>query len=97
MIPQYLKDIQSYVDSRPYGAVSIPEIKIVNRKVTEVTTEGRETLRYTDTEAALNDVLRILTNLSSIGYSGNAHVELEYIDGAIKIIAIHDKRHTRYN
>lgn len=96
MIPQYVKDLQSYIESRPYGSVSVPEIKIVNRKVTEITTEGRETLRYTDTEAALADVGAILANLRDIGYSGQAHIECTYKDGQIALLTIHDKKQTRY-
>lgn len=95
-IPNYIRDIQSYIESRPYGTVSIPEIKIVNRKVTEITTEGKETLRYTDTDAALADIGAILANLKDIGYSGNAHIECTYKDGQISLVTIHDKKQTRY-
>lgn len=95
-IPKWVSDIQSYVESRPYGSVSIPEIVVVNRKVTQITTEGQETLRYTDTEAALADVSAILQNLVNIGYSGNAHIECTYKDGQISLLTIHDKKQTRY-
>jgi len=96
IIPQYIKDIQSYIESRPYGSVSIPEIVVVNRKVTQITTEGQETLRYTDTEAALADIQAILSNLKDVGYSGNAHIECTYKDGQINLLTIHDKKQTRY-
>lgn len=96
MLPQYIKDIQSYIESRPYGTVTIPEITIVNRKVTQITTEGQETLRYTDTESAIADITSILQNLAKSGYSGNAHIECTYKDGAISLLTIHDKKQTRY-
>ena len=95
MLPQYIRDIQSYIESRPYGSVTIPEITVVNRKVTQITTEGRETLRYTDADSALADIQAILSNLKDIGYSGDAHIECTYKDGQITLLTKkqHAERH----
>lgn len=95
MISKAHSDIQSYIDAIPYGQITI-HIHKVNRKVVAVETEGAETLRYTDTDAALHDVHAILTNLKDTGYSGQAHIELTYKDGQISIVSIHDTKKTQY-
>ena len=95
MISNSHKDIQSYIDSVPYGAVTFTVVR-VNRHTTEVITHGSETLKYTDTEAALADVTNILSNLAKTGYSGNAHIECTYKDGDINLVTIHDSKQTKY-
>lgn len=95
MISKAHSDIQSYIDAIPYGQINLI-IHKVNRKVVAVETEGQETLRYTDTDAALLDIKAILENLKNTGYSGKAHIELQYKDGQISIVSIHDIKKTQY-
>jgi len=95
MISKAHSDIQGYIDAIPYGQINLIVHK-VNRKVVAVETLGQETLRYTDTDAALHDVHAILENLKNTGYSGQAHIELQYKDGQISIISIHDTKKTQY-
>lgn len=96
MIPKYLKEIQSTVDSVPYGSVDISTTK-VSRKVTRVTTTTKETLRYTNTDAAIEDIIRILKGLSMSGHSGKATIECDYNEGQIVLVAIYDKKETNYS
>ena len=95
MISKAHSDIQSYIDAIPYGTINF-RIHKVNRKVIAVDTQGEETLRYTDTNSAIHDVKAILENLKDTGYSGQAHIELQYKDGQISIVSIHDTKKTQY-
>ena len=95
MISKAHSDIQSYIDAIPYGSITLHVYK-VNRKVIAIETEGAETLRYTDSDAAIHDVKAILENLKETGYSGQAHIELAYKDGQISIVSIHDTKKTQY-
>jgi hypothetical protein len=95
MISKAHSDIQSYIDAIPYGSIVL-HISKVNRKVVAIETEGKETLRYTDTDAALHDIQAILKNLHDTSYSGSAHIELEYKDGQVSLVTIHDKKKTQY-
>jgi len=95
MNPQYIKDIQQYIDNLPYGKVGV-EVERVNRQTTKITTHGRETLRYTDNSEAVKDLLIIIKNLINVGYTGKTTLDIEYKSGKIKIVAIHDIKETRY-
>lgn len=95
MISKAHSDIQSIIDAIPYGQITLHIYK-VNRKVAVLETEGQETLRYTDTDAALHDVQAILQNLRDTRYSGNARIELQYKDGQVSIITVHDTKKTQY-
>lgn len=95
MIPKYLKDIHSYIEAIPYGDVELV-VRRVNRKTTTVETRGRETLRYENTQEALSDLNTILGNLSEASYNGHATIELDYKDGDIKLVGIHDEKATKY-
>lgn len=95
MISKAHSDIQSYIDGIPYGTVVL-YISKVNKKIATVEAEGQETLRYTDSEAALHDIQAILRNLCDTGYSGKARLELDYKDGQVLLVTIHDKKKTQY-
>ena len=95
MIQKYIKDIQRYVEAIPYGECSIT-VKRVGKKTTNISFEGQETLRYQDPISAIEDIHEILKKLSEDGFSGSTHVQCEYKDGAIKMVAIHDKIQIQY-
>jgi len=95
MISKSHKDIQSAIDSIPYGTVRL-EVKRVNRHTVEIAAYESETLKYTDTEAALGDVLRLLRNLSETGHSGEAHIQCTYKEGNIILVAIQNEKKTQY-
>lgn len=95
MTPKYIKDLHAYIESIPYGQLQV-KIERVNRKTVKIETAGKETLRYTDTKAALNDALNILQGLVDTKYTGNAHIEARYIDGEINLLVVHDEKQTKY-
>lgn len=95
MIPNYLKDIHAYIEAIPYGDVEFV-VRRVNRKTTTVETRGQETLRYNNNDEALGDINTILKNLSEASYNGRATIELEYKDGDIVLVGIHDEKATKY-
>lgn len=95
MTPKYIRDLHSYIEAIPYGDVTV-SIRRVNRKSVEIVTAGVETLRYESNDEAIADVVAILKSLMDSNYSGKAHVECEYRDGNIKIVAIHDQKITKY-
>lgn len=96
MKPTWLKDLESYIDSIPYGTVSIPEIQRVNRKVTTVTTVGSETLRYTDNNDCVKDILAFLTSLIDDKHSGTVDFGVEMKDGNITLLTIRNTKKTNY-
>ena len=91
----YIQDLQSYIDSIPYGAVSL-RVERVNRKTVKIVTTGENTLKYINNEEAKKDLDDIVNNLIQTGYSGNAHVKLEMKDGKINLMGIFDTKETKY-
>lgn len=93
---KWLADLESYVDSIPYGKIEIPEIERVNRRVVSITTTASETLRYEDNAEAVKDILGFLTTLVDDGHNGRVKFEVEYKNGQIKLLAIQNSRKTHY-
>jgi hypothetical protein len=94
-IPHYIRDIQSFTNEIPYGELQV-NIKRVNKKTVSVTTQSKETLRYTSTEEAFNDLSDILSTLVETGYTGKATVQLDYKDGEVRFIGIHNEKEKKY-
>lgn len=94
-VPKYIRDIHSYSEAVPYGDISLT-IKRVNRKTVAIISEGTETLRYTNNEEAIQDILTILKDLAASGYTGKAELQLEYKEGQIRLVGIHDKKEIQY-
>jgi hypothetical protein len=90
------KDIIRYIDSIPFGEVSLKVVR-VNRKTTVVITTGEETLKYEDNDEALKDIDNMLKSLVEVGYTGDAHVKLSMKDGKIKLVSIFNKKETKYS
>ena len=95
LLPKYLTDIQSYVESIPYGDVSL-NITRVNHNTVKITTYGKETMRYFNSQEAVDDLWKIIKNLIDTKYSGKAVIELEYKNGQISILGIHDTKEITY-
>jgi hypothetical protein len=95
MKQKWLGEIESYIDAIPYGEVSL-SITRVNRHTVQVTTEGTETLRYTDNEDAAKDIARFLSSLIDDKHTGKVQFEVEFKDGQISILAIKNTRKTKY-
>lgn len=94
-VPKYIRDIHSYAENVPYGEVTI-KIRRVNKKTVSVTSSGLETLRYQDNEEAFTDISNILSGLVEAGYTGKATLQLEYKEGLVCLIGIHDEKETKY-
>ena len=97
MKQQWVKDIESYVDGIPYGEVSIPSIKRVNRKVVEIQTICTETLRYNSNEEALTDIVQFLRGLIEDQMRGDVEFKVNLKPGLINLIEIKNRKRTDYN
>ena len=95
MIPKEIKDIQSYIDSIPYGDVSL-EIRRVGNKTVEIITTGLQTLRINSTNEAKERINYLLDNLTETGYSGVLDVQFSYTNGTLKLMGVKDKKITKY-
>lgn len=97
MRDNYLKDLIDYIEAIPYGEIGVI-IRKNNRRVTEVTTEGAETLRYRieDNVNPRDDLNIMLDNLTNTSYSGEVSIKLDYKDGNIVLVTIYDKKQTKY-
>lgn len=89
------KDIINYIESIPFGDVSL-KVKRVNKKTVEVTTVGRETLRYVNNQEALDDLFNMFKNLLETSFSGDVNVKLELKDGQIKLLSLYNEKQTHY-
>lgn len=96
MKPNWIKDLESYVDAIPYGSISIPNIERVNRKVTTVTTVGQETLRYQDNNECVKDILSFITSLLDDKHTGQVDFGVEMKDGNITLLTIRNTKKTNY-
>lgn len=93
--PQWARDIQSVIDAVPYGQVNL-SVKRVDKKTVEVSSTGKETLRYVSNDDALRDISNLTERLIQARFSGSAHVELEMKDGQIRFIGVFSKKSTTY-
>jgi len=91
----WISDIQSYADKIPYGKINL-EIEKVDRKTVKIVSYGKETLRYTSNDEAIEDLTNIIRRLADNGYEGKSVFELEYKQGKIRIVGIYDQKVTRY-
>lgn len=94
--PIYIKDLYQLVESVPFGDINI-QIRRVDRKTTQLSTESQETLRYVNNQEALNDLINMVTKLMEASFTGEAHVKLDMKDGNIRIIGIYDRKDQKYN
>jgi hypothetical protein len=92
---QYIKDIYNLIESVPYGDINL-SIKRVDRKTAQLSSVSEETLRYVNNQEALTDLHTMLKRLIEASFTGEAHIKLEMKDGQIRIIAIFDKKDTKY-
>lgn len=95
MIPKEIKDIQSYLDSIPYGKVTL-EITRVGSKTVEIDTGGTQTLRINTNQEAKDRINYLLDNLTDTGYSGVLDVQFIYNNGTLKLMGVKDKKITKY-
>ncbi len=94
-LPHWVRDLQSYIDSIPFGEVDL-QIKRVDRKTVEIKTVAKETLRYVDNQEALRDMDKLLTNLIESKFSGDAHLQIEMKDGNITLLGVFNTKHSKY-
>lgn len=95
MKPKWLLDISSYTDAIPYGNVSI-QVERVNRRTTQVTTVGQETLRYTDNEECLKDLLTFIRTLLDDNHTGDVQFGLDMKQGQITLLTIKNTKKVQY-
>lgn len=94
--PKWVKDLQSYVDSVPYGKLSVNLLRVAN-KTAEVETQGLETLRYEENSDATADILKFLKNLADISYNGEVVFKVQWKGGKMKEIGFYNSKLTRYS
>jgi len=93
--PQSIKDLQSYIDSVPFGTVKF-EVKRVDRKTVLIETEGEETLRYVDNNEAIKDLSKLIMDLINTSFTGDAKLKLQMKDGQIQIVSVYSTKETKY-
>lgn len=89
------KDLLQYLDSIPYGNVTI-SIQRERGQTRRIFTVAEETLRYVDNEEAKNDLLSMIDNLTQTGFTGEANVKLTMKGGQIELVSIFNKKETEY-
>jgi hypothetical protein len=92
---KWLLDISSYTDAIPYGNVSI-QVERVNRRTTQVTTVGEETLRYADNKECLKDLLTFITTLLDDNHTGDVQFGLDMKQGQITLLTIKNTKKVQY-
>lgn len=95
MIPKEIRDIQSYLDSIPYGSVSLEIVRVGNKTV-QIDTSGVQTLRINNIQEAKDRINYLLDNLAETSYSGVLDVQFSYTNGTLKLMGIKDKKITKY-
>lgn len=95
MDSKWLKDIRSYLDSIPYGNVQL-HIERVGSHTVEVRATGNETLRYTDNNECLKDLLGFITLLVDDGHTGDVQFGIDMKKGQITLLTIKNTRRTNY-
>lgn len=94
--PTYIQDLYQLIEAVPYGTIDI-QIKRIDRKTAQLTTQSEETLRYVDNQEAMKDLIGMINQLVGASFSGQAHIKLDMKDGNIKIIGIFDQKDTKYS
>lgn len=95
MNDKWLKDIRSYVDGIPYGHVSL-DVERVDRHTVQVITVGFETLRYTDNNECVKDILAFITSLLDDSHTGDVQFGIDMKQGQITLLTIKNTRRTNY-
>lgn len=95
MESKWLKDLKSYVDAIPYGKVQI-EVERVSSHTVQTVTVGFETLRYTDNNECVKDILSFITSLVDSEHTGDVQFGVEMKQGKITLLIIKNTRRTNY-
>ena len=90
-----ISDIKGYIDNTNYGEVKF-SVTRVNGKTVRIDTTAEETLRYVNTEEAIEDVVLLVRRLVDASFTGKTSVELTLKDGEITLIGVRDKKETKY-
>lgn len=91
----YIRDVQSFVDTIPYGDVTLV-LKRIDRKTVQITSTAEETLKYENNEEAIEDLITLVRRLVDAGFTGRTRVELTLNEGQIKLLSVFDKKETKY-
>jgi hypothetical protein len=94
--PQWSKDLQSLVDSIGFGEIT-PTIIKHRSQVTQIKAESFETIKYDNSEQALEAISRLLSNLFSAKYDGEVSFKVVLQNGAISRVGYYNERHTNYD
>lgn len=97
MQPRWVKDLITYIDSVPFGNITIPQIKRVAGKTVQIDTISKETLRYEGVEQAMEDLQKYLKAAEESGYDGEVTFAVKLKQGKIKEIAFFNQKHSTYN
>jgi hypothetical protein len=97
MKPRWLNDIESYVDSIPYGEVVLSVTRI-NRHTTNINTSGTETLRYdNDNKSCVGDIVSFLAGLMDEEYTGVVEFGVDMRSGMVQFLTIKNTKKTSYD
>jgi len=92
---KWLNDIKNYVNAIPYGKVQI-DAERVDRKTVLLITTGYETLRYTDNNECIKDLLAFIVSLLDDRHTGDVQFGLDMKQGVITLLTIKNTRRTNY-
>lgn len=90
------KDLEILVDSVPFGEVTPTITKSANR-VTKVQVASAETIRYEESQTALDDISKLIQNMHDISYEGEIVFKLIMKAGQIQRVAYYNNRVTNYS
>lgn len=94
-IPKWTKDLISYIDTMPYAQGNVGFVRAGNR-VVQLQTEAVETFKYTENQAALEDLIKLLTQFVNEGYNGDVTLKLDFKNGKIETLGTYSIKQTNY-
>lgn len=94
--PKWATDLIRYVDSMPYGEITIPKIVRAGNKTVEIQSFATETLRFKDNEQALKAIQVLLENITDPEFTGRISFSVGVKGGNIREIGYHSEKHTKY-
>lgn len=93
--PNYIKDIQQYVDRVPYGEVQFT-VKRINNKVVEIQTNSVETTKHRENKSAEEEIVALLKALEAANYTGNITFNISIKNGQVEQIGHYNMKQTKY-
>lgn len=96
MRPKWVTDLQSLVDSIPFGTIT-PQIERHRNTVTKVSVSSAESIKYDNNEQPVTDIGNLLSKLIEANYNGEVVFKTKMVDGVISGITYYNQRQTNYS